>query len=208
MRSTIRLRLVIAPLALSALAAAIPLLACEWPLTSASIREAYQLGRRKDVKAALFLKRYSQDFPKPIKGPHIAAVQLETPYMLVVKRSGESPNYGLQDAEKEFLGEPAIVRFIVRIDLTPTYSKFITVDGESKPRPADFWRDFRIRILQGGEILPSSIKGQPQYSDGLDGAIVILEFEGGKIQCAPITVDVVTPDGQHIEAPFDLAKLK
>jgi hypothetical protein len=208
MKVAVQRAFAIAAIALGVLAISIPLFACEWPLTPASIREAYQLGRRKDVKTALFLKRYTLHFPRPIKGPHVATIQLETPYMLVVKRSGESPNYDIQDAEKEFLGSAAVVRFIVRIDFTETYSRSVAVDGEAHPRPADFWRDFKIRVVQGAEIEPASVRGQQQNPGGADGVNVVIEFEGGKIRCAPATVDVVTPDGQHIEAPFELAKLK
>lgn len=197
---------------------AAPLVACEWPLTAASLHEAYLLGRRKDVKTALFLKRYVQEFPAPKVGPHIAVVRLETPYAQVVQRAGESPGYDAQDAEKEFLGKPAIVRFTVRIDFTRSYSHLLpSADPKAaQERPPDFWRDFEMRALQGSrEITPSKVSGTPLYSsdttDGkapLDGAMVGLEFEAGKIQCVVTTVDVVTPDGQHIEAPFDLAKLR
>lgn len=200
------------------MAVAAPLVACEWPLTAASIHEAYLLGRRKDVKAALFLKRYVQELPAPKVGPHIAVVRLETPYARVVQRAGESPNYDAQDAEKEFLGKPAMVRFTVRIDFTRGYSHLLpSADPETaQERPTDFWRDFQIRVLQGStEIVPNKVSGTPLYSSDttegkapLDGAMVGLEFEAGTVQCVTTTVEVVTPDGQHIEAPFDLAKLR
>lgn len=203
---------------LVAIALATPLVACEWPLTAASIHEAYLFGRRKDVKTALFLKRYAQEFSAPKRGPHIAVVRLATPYSEVVQRAGESPNYDVQDAEKEFLGKPVIVRFTVRIDFTRSYSHLLSSADpkEGQERPTDFWRDFEIRVLQGStEITPSKVSGTPLYSsdttDGkapLDGAMVALELDAGKIQCVPTTVDVRTPDGQHIEAPFDLAKLR
>ena len=211
MKSTIQRAIAVPAVALAVLAISIPLFACEWSLTSASIREAYAFGRKKNVKTALFLKRYSHDFPPPRRGPNVAVIQLETPYMLVVKRSGELPNYEAEDAEKEFLGKPEVVRFIVRIDFTPSYSHRITSadPGVTAERPPDFWRDFKIRALEGDEITPSRLNGTPQYSGGtLDGAIVSLEFDPAKLHCEPATVEVWTPDGQHIEATFDLPKLK
>lgn len=203
---------------LAAVAAAAPLVACEWPLTTASIHEAYLLGRRKDVKAALFLKRYVQEFPTPKVGPHIAVVRVETPYARVVQRAGESPNYDAHDAEEEFLGKPAIVRFTVRIDFTRSYSHLLpSADPKTaQERPTDFWREFQIRVVQGSrELTPSKVSGTPLYSSDttegkapLDGAMVALEFEAGKVQCVATTVEVVTPDGQQIEAPFELTKLR
>jgi hypothetical protein len=219
MKSSIRRRLSVAVLlAYIAPTISIPLLACEMPLTSASIREAAALGRRKDVKTALFLKRYTQEFPAPKAGPHIAVIRLQTPYVQVVERAGESPNYDAQDAEKEFLGKPGILRFTVRIDFTRSYSHRLPARDPStaQERPPDFWRDFQIRVLHGSaELPPAKLAGTPLYSGDttegqapLDGAIVTLEFEAGKFQCVPTTVDVMTPDGQHIEAPFDLMKLR
>lgn len=191
-------------------ALSVPLFACEGRLTPASIREAYSLGRKKNVKTALFLKRYSQDFPPPGRGPHIAVIQLETPYMLVVKRSGETPNYEGADAEKDFLGKPEVFRFTVRIDFTPSYSHVITSadPGVTQERPPDFWKDFQIRVMQGEEVTPARVIGKPTYSGTLDGAIVTLEFDAEKFQCVPSTVDVFTPDGQHVFAQFDLSKLR
>lgn len=203
---------------LISIAAAAPVLACEWPLTAASIHEAYLFGRRKDVKAALFLKRYVQEFPAPKVGPHIAVIRLETPYARVVQRAGESPNYDEQDAEKEFLGKPAVVRVTVRIDFTRSYSHLLpSADPKAaQERPPDFWRDFEIRVLQGStEITPSKVSGTPLYSidtgEGkapLDGAMVALEFEAEKFGCVATTVNVVAPDSQHTEAVFELPKLK
>lgn len=206
------------PAALLAAMVAAPMMACDWPLTAASIREAYEFGHRKNVKTALFLKRYIQEFPEPKTGPHIAVVRLETPYVQVVQRAGEAPNYDAQDAEKEFLVKPGIFRFTVRIDFTRSYSHLLPSADPNAPqeRAVDFWRDFQIRVLQGStELTPTKLSGTPLYSsdlvDGkapLDGAMVALEFDAAKISCTLATVDVTTPDGQHIEAPFDLAKLR
>jgi hypothetical protein len=145
-------------------------------------------------------------------------VRLETPYARVVQRSGESPNYDAQDAEKEFLGKPAIIRFTVRIDFTRSYSHLLpSRDGSAaQERPPDFWRGFQIRVLQASaEITPSKVDGTPLYSSDtsegkgpLDGATVAFEFEAEKLQCLTTTMDVTAPDGQHIEAPFELTKLK
>jgi len=207
------------PIALTASLLAAPLLACEWPLTSESIREAYEFGRKKNVKTALFLKRYLQEFPAPKVGPHIAVIRLETPYAAVVRRSGESPNYETQDAEKEFLGKPGTLRFTVRIDFTRSYTHIVSSSDPNEPpqeRSPDFWRDFQIRVMQGDtEIPPDKISGTPSYASDstngvapLDGAMVALEFDAAKIHCVPTTIDLLTPDGQHIQAPFDLAKLR
>ena len=61
--------------------------AYENPLDPISVREAYFLGQRNDDKLAEFLAQYVKRLPLPKQGPHIAEIELRTPYEQVVLRS-------------------------------------------------------------------------------------------------------------------------
>ena len=208
-------------LAAAALCAALPIArraaAHEYPLSSTAIREAYFLGKESDAKRDEFFANYTQRSPMPKAGPHVSRIRLETPYAVVVERTASQAlaNYVAGDAEEEFLGKPAVFRLRVRIDLTSTYPAQSATEAGLRSRHEDFWRDFRIRLRQHAEIAPTNVRGQPIYSIGSElggsmllGAEVELEYDASKIQSAPATVEVDTPDGQHVRAEFNLAKLR
>lgn len=211
------------PIATAALIGALlaePLAAYEQPLRDYSIREAYFLGRRKDEKTAHFLAQYVKKFPVPKQGPHVAEIELRTPYQQVVLRARNAPDgYSSQQANQEHRkqGDRVVVR--VLIYLTPTYPAHTPITPiQIEPvliRPEDFWRDFDIRVFQDEEIVPRNVRGQPIYTyaefgvSGLVGAEVKLEFEANDLTPSePARVEIVTPDGQRIRARFDLEKLR
>lgn len=154
----------------------------------------------------------------PATGPRISSVEIETPFAIVVTRAGTAtPNYLAPDAEEEFLGKPGSFRVHVRIDLTPSYSAVVTGEGGLSRRPDDFWRDFTIRLMQKEEVHPQAVQGQPLFDsapdeDGtpvLSGAEVDLTYDPDKIDAAsPLTVEVLTPDGQDVQTTFDLSQLR
>ena len=188
--------------------------AYDYPLSPEAIREAYFLGKAQSPKRAEFFENYTQRPPMPEKGSHVALVQLETPYAVVVERAAESGlNYFPPDAEEEFLGKPAIFRLHVQIDLTPSYGWQLPArPGAVRLRPDNFWRDFTFRLVQGKIIRARAIHGMPIYGGGeatvLVGASVDLEYEAAKIRSAPATVEVLTPEGQKTSVTFDLAALR
>jgi hypothetical protein len=191
-------------------AAAAP--AYEHPLDTHSIREAYFLGNRKDEKAAKFLAQYAKQLPLPKKGPHIAEIELLTPYAQAVLRAYRTPgNYSAQDAERAYAAHPDLIRVHVRINLTPTYTALIVDSrGGTRQRPPDFWRDFRIELTQGKTIVPKKVSGTPIYTHGisLQGAEVWLEFDASQVGSDPARIEVLTPDGQTVGAEFDLKDLR
>lgn len=205
---------------ISALLAAPALAAYEQPLRDHSVREAYFLGRRKDEKTAQFLAQYVKKFPVPKQGPHVAEVELRTPYEQVVLRARNAPDgYSSQQAGQEYrkLGDRVVVR--VLIYLTPTYPAHAPITPiQVEPvlvRPEDFWRDFDIRLFQKEEISSVNVRGQPFYTNsefgtgGLAGAEVELEFAADALSSTePARVEILTPDGQRITARFDLEKLR
>jgi hypothetical protein len=203
------------------LSAAMAAGAYEHPLRDYSIREAYFLGRRKDEKTAQFLAQYVKRLPLPKRGPHVAEIELRTPYQQVVLRARNAPDgYSSQQAAQEYRAQPGRVVLRVLIYLTPTYpahSPLGPVQYDAvELRPEDFWRDFDVRLRQEEEIAPERVTGRPIYTmsdvgglPGLAGAEVLLEYAAAALAAdAPATVQVLTPDGQRVRAEFDLSKLR
>ncbi len=190
--------------------------AYDQPLSSTMIREAYFLGSGNDEKTSDFLVKYAQRLPTPKKGAHIAEIEIQTPYAQVVERARKAlPGYSAQQAEQEFANKPGLFYVRVWILLTPSYSNLLpSQPGGIHPRPVDFWRQFAVRLFQEREIPPQSIRGWPLYTSGTDpgsslaGAEVELEYDTSEIESVPVQIEVRAPDGQRIEATFDLAKLR
>lgn len=196
----------------------VPALAYRNPLSSDDIRNAYFTGRASEEKRAAFFDDYIQHPPAPKTGPYIESIRLETPYAVVVERSSTAANYNAPDAVEEFQSKPAIFRLYVHIQLTDTYGWQVpSPAGTVRLRPDDFWRDFKIELTQEDKdrVKPLSISGEPIYSigdgaggSGLIGASVWLEYDAKKIEDETAKVRILTPDGQTVEAEFDLPALK
>lgn len=204
-------------IALTAIGIALPAFAYRNPLSSDDIRNAYFMGRACDEKRAAFFDKYVQHPPAPKTGPYIESIRLETPYAVVVERSAAAANYNAPDAEAEFLGKPATFRLYVHIQLTDTYGwQLPSSPGTVRLRPDDFWRDFSVRLIQSDAEIPSkAVRGEPIYSigdgaggSGLIGANMWLEYDAKKIEDETAKVRVLTPDGQTVEAEFELPALK
>lgn len=204
-------------LLLEATVIALPVFAYRYPLSSDDIRNAYFIGRASEDKQAAFFNQYTQHPVPPKTGPYIESIRLETPYAVVVERSATAGNYNAPDAEEEFFNKPAIFRLFLHIQLTDSYGwQLPSAPGTVRLRPDDFWRDFTIQLSQDNSVVkPLSILGEPIYAtgdvalgSGLLGANVRLEYDAKKIEDEPAKVTILTPDGQTIEADFDLTKLK
>jgi hypothetical protein len=193
--------------------------AYDHPLDSHSIREAYFLGQRNDDKAAKFLAQYVKRLPLPKTGPHVAEIEVRTPYEQAVLRSRQhSVGYSAQQAEKDYSAQPDLIVVRVQINLTPTYSVQMpaTPSGTNgfRLRPDDFWRDFTIGLVQEKAITPKKISGTPIYMTGyrtgssLTGAQVLVEYDAAQVASAPVRVEVLTPGGRTVVAEFDLKDLR
>lgn len=192
---------VIRLLALIAIAS-FPVSAYQESLSSESIRQAYFLGQRKDDATTSFLARYYHYFSLPKTGPYISCVQVLTPYAQIVlgAESGEIRGSAME-AERHYRTHPRLFLVRVRVYSTPTFP--------SAPKGEQFWEKLSILVAQGESLKPGKTnylslpRGRgPAYTD------VELSFDAVLIKSAPITVEVSTPDGQRIEANFDLDKLK
>ncbi|HXN21432.1 MAG TPA: hypothetical protein VOA41_01660 [Candidatus Dormibacteraeota bacterium] len=192
------------------------------PLESRSIREAYFLGQRNDEAMQKFLATYMRRFPIPPQGPHVAEIELLTPYAQVVKISQrKSVGYSAQQAEQEYSERGDRIAVRVLILFTNTYSLILDSPnpGNHKGillRSPDFWRDFDFRLLQEDEMISAEyVSGEPQYlpdrysgTSALSGATVYLDYDAGRVKSIPTRVQVLTSDGQRVTAEFDLAKLR
>ena len=105
------------------------------------------------------------------------------------------------EAESHYRAHPSLFLVRVRVYSTPTYP--------SAPQWKEFWEKLSIVVAQEKPLEPkkksylSLPKGRgPSYTD------VELSFDEAQVKSSPITVEVTTPDGQRIEADFDLGKLK
>jgi hypothetical protein len=208
-------------IAASALLIALPALAYQYPLSSTDIRDAYFIGARNDELTAAFFSDYTKHLPAPESGPYVSDVSLDTPYTQVARRSMGAVNYNSVEAVEEFDGKPMAFRVMVRFYFTDTYNPapLPHADGISITPLAypDFWNDFKVRLIQDQEVGAKSLRGAPIYPtwNGEDGpaplpigGTLVIDYDPAKIDTADATVEVLTPDGQDIQVPFDLSRLR
>src|ERR1700751_3902492 len=113
-------------LALSTLLVSPASFAFNSPLSDEAIREAYFLGQRRDESTARFLAKYKQSLAVPKTGPHIASVELLTPFAQAVLRSSqETMGYSAQQAEAEHRGKEETVAMTIEVLLTDSYGPLI-----------------------------------------------------------------------------------
>jgi hypothetical protein len=198
-------------------------------LSSQAVREAYFLGQRNDKKTAAFLSQYVQRPPLPKSGANVSELEILTPYAQAVQQSmRRTVGYSAQQAEEDYRKQGDTLRARVQIRFTPSYALQAAVsssrnaagNSEIQLRAEDFWRDFTFRLSQrqDGEervLEPFDVWSEAIYlrsgeggSSALDGAEVWLLLDAATVTSDPVTIDVGTPDGRHVTAEFDLAKLR
>lgn len=197
--------------------AAQPAVAYECPLSSEAIRDGYFIGKASASKREAFLANYTQHFPRPKDGPYISLIRVVTPFAFVVERTARAlPGIHAPDAQQKFDGKRIPFRVRVRIDLTPSYGWQVrSPDGGVRLRNANFWRKFKVELVQRKPVQPLSEYGEPDYSFATEGSSSVLtgadievEYDPAEVRSAPVTVVVQAPDGQQIEATFNLANLR
>jgi hypothetical protein len=198
-----------------------PISAFETNLSDEAVREAYFLGQRHD---ASFLTNYIKFLPLPKTGPHISSVTFLTPFAQFAKSSSSYVgNYSAQQALLDHRGRQESVKITVEIYLTNSYGSLIpnpSAAGSRSssapiPRPTDFWKDFRIRVYNGRQLLsPSDSAGRPLYRCGRfgpcrpRGAGVDLEFPASAFTSDSATIEVIPPEGDPVSVDFDLTRLR
>ncbi len=192
--------------------------AFDYPLQQAQVREAYFLGRTTDTQRLLgFLHQYARHLQIPERGPDVAEIEFRTPYELAVLRSREHwTNYSAQDAERDYSTNPDPVVVSVLIYRTRTFPRFCGGHSDSEGqavRDADMlWCGFRVRVMQSQPIRPIKVGMEllSRRGTGLGGADLLAEFSASEFVSGPerVQVEVSTPDGQTVQAAFDLEKLR
>lgn len=193
--------------------------AFESPLSDETIREAYFLGQHHDASTKSALDPYIHRFSPPKTGPYISEIRLFTPYAQVIDVSNsQSSGYSSQQAAADYRARTDTILVRVRIEFTNTYglieagndAKSASSEKGIKIRHEDFWKAFRFGLSQKDDwIDPLSLDGEATYSDnGMDGALLWLVCDAHDLASEPATVEVFTPDGQHVISTFDLASLR
>lgn len=177
-------------------------------LDSETIREAFEFGRHNDEPVGIFLSKYVRTFPTPSKGPYIGWIEVRTPYAQVVYAAKDDLQNDTEfDAVQKFNQANLPVIVIVRVYWPP-----INVLSSNSDRRS-MWARFPVTVSQGRPLEASKRdlttfhpiqRGRPgfEYTD------MQLEFTAAKISSETLTVVASSPDGQHVEAKFDLSKLK
>lgn len=188
-----------------AIAATFAAYAYDLPLSPEDIREAYFLGRQPG-QADAFLSRYTQSLSSSSGQLIISRVQLLTPYARIVTRSRfDMTNQNSVDASQAFAGRslPLIVR--VWFDLPIAY-------GGPIDKFDDLVRRSAISVSQDRRVKPRATSYTPLYSVGKghwrNGLEVQLTFDARQLHSGPVRIAILSPNGQHAEASFDLSSLK
>jgi hypothetical protein len=190
--------------------------AFDTPLSDEAIREAYFLGQRHD---ASFLSSYIKLLPAPKTGPHISSVSFLTPFAQLAQLSDHRiGSYSAQQARLDHLGQDEFVKITVEIYLTSSYGALIPNPAGSPaliPRPYDFWKDFRVQVYNGNQIVsPSLSGGHPLYRCGRFGhcrpmgASLDLEFPAKGFTSDSATIQILPPEGEPASVDFDLIHLR
>ena len=192
---------------------------CEVPLSDEAVREAYFLGQRHDETTARLLETYRRYFPVPKSGPHVFVVELFTPYALAVESSRQhSLGYSAQQAKLDYRARGDSLRVGVYVRYTSTYGAGFPYSPNKVPGPTGTWKDFQVRLMLNGKTLEYRTvryEGTRMGTGGGKGAgsratgfIIWQEYDASNPISTDATVEIDTPDGQHVVASFDLASLR
>jgi hypothetical protein len=203
--------------------------AYEAPLTPPALHEAYILGQRNDQATANFLNPYTKQITEGSQVPHIAEIEILTPFAQVVDLSRTfTSGYREEQAAREYhqRGDTVVVRIVLMLPAAypkpePAPDQPPAPPQESPPanaplRPENFWQNFRFEMKQHGKTRATRfIRNKPIYSAPtkdtpavLDGATVWLEYDATDVASDETVVEVTTPDSKTINATFDLKKLR
>jgi hypothetical protein len=202
------------------------------PLTPAALHDAFVLGQRNDQATAAFFTPYSKQLTERTEAPHIAEVEILTPFAQVVDQSRSlSSGYNEQQAARDYQqrGDTVLVRILLMLPAaypktdasnsapnSPAPSPSSSPGQDSALRPENFWQNFRFSLKQHGKVIPTrAIHNKPVHSTPtpdapavLDGATVWLEYDAKDVASDETTIEVVTPESKTVSAVVDLKKLR
>ena len=189
------------------------------PLSDEAVREAYFLGQRRDDRTARFLETYRRYFSVPKSGPHVFVVELFTPYAQAVEASSKhGAGYSAQQARQDYQARGDSLRVGIYVRYTSTYGPGFPYSPNKVPGNTGTWKDFQVRLTLNGETPESRsvrYEGTHMGTGGGKGGgsrptgfIVWEEYDASNSTSTDATVEVDTPDGQHVVASFDLSRLR
>lgn len=189
------------------------------PLSDEAVREAYFLGQRRDDRTAQFLEIYRRYFPVPKSGPHVFVVELFTPYAQAVEASSKhGAGYSAQQARQDYQARGDSLRLGVYVRYTPTYGPGFPYSPNKAPGNTGTWKDFQVRLTLNGETPESRsvrYEGTRMGTAGGKGGgshptgfIVWEEYDASNSTSKDATVEVDTPEGQHVVVSFDFSRLR
>src|SRR4029077_3420362 len=191
--------------------------------------EAFILGQRDDAATAAFLNPYGKQITAGLQEPHIAEIEILTPFAQVVDFSGRlTSGYTEEQATREYhqRGDTVVVRVVLMLpaaypkpERAPNAAPAPTPPSPAPSaalQPENFWQNFRFDTKQNGKTVPTRfIRNKPIYSTPtkdapavLDGATVWLEYDAKDVASEEAVVAVTTPDSKTISATFDLKNLR
>jgi hypothetical protein len=191
--------------------------AYDHPLGSSAIREAYFIGSSNFAEV---LTTYIKSLPAPKTGPHVAQVEIRTPFAPVIVSSHEhSVGYSAMQAEQDYKKTSDTVQVRIQVRATATFAIASQVAAPQSPCQGvfrmnsveDCFHDFRFGFSEGKNLEPKSSYGLPIYRGEpsiLVGADIWFIFSTDDIASAPFRVTVSTPDGQSVSTEFDLGALR
>ncbi len=200
--------------------------AFDTPLSDTAVREAYFLGQRHDGSFESLLAKYVKYLPPPKTGPHISSIAFHTPFVQMVQHFSRQSNYSAQQAALDYRSRgQEVVKIFVEIRLTESYGRFIAATNPRshapaalvpRPRPHDFWKDFKVQVYGGEDALsPSALRGHANSSCGrggspciLTGATLELEFPAAAFASESVTIQVAPPESDLVSVDFDLSTLR
>jgi hypothetical protein len=199
------------------------------PLTPPAIHEAFILGQRNDQATASFFAPYVKQITEDAQSPHIAEIQVLTPFAQIVDLSRRfTSGYTEEQAAREYhqRGDTVVIRIVLMLPAAYPKPDAASDAGSSgaqqQPapnaalKPENFWQNFRFETKQHGKTIATRlIRNAPIYSTPtkdtpavLDGATVWLEYDAKDLQSDEMSIDVTTPDSKTISTTFDLKKLR
>jgi len=191
--------------------------AVEIPLSDEAVREAYFLGQRHDDRTAKFLETYRHYFPVPKSGPHVMVAELFTPYAQAVQASSHSMGLSAQQAKLDYQARGDSLRVGVYVRYTSTYGPGFPYSSAKVPGQTGTWKDFQVRLMLNGETRKAqSVKyeGMRMGAGGKGGTsrptgfIIWQEYDASQATSTDASVEIDTPDGQHVVTSFDLSRLR
>lgn len=174
-----------------------------------ALREALALSRGPAERVADFLRTYRQPLAAQASMPYLSEVEVVTPFRLVVERALTNPeSYDFSQARADYRPKDDRLGFEVTIRLPPAYFY-----NSATP----FGTDWVIRPRQKGKLLKFVDRSYKTLHTGgfmgsdstLIGAQVRMNYDIHEADlAAPVTVEIISPDGRRTVTEFHLADLR